>query len=421
MEVARDTTPTRRTWLDATLRANAQIVRVHGDHPMVDAVIEEIDGRRIRIGDHWLTDFASCNYLGFDLEPEIIDGIVPYLRRWGTHPSWARLIASPVLFEEIEDRLERLLGADAVLCLPMLTILHANAIPLLSAGGTIWVDERAHRTITDACLVAKAHGTDVRSFKHNDHDDLARQLQQSATGPRLVCMDGIQSMTGNTPDLAAFARLAREHEALVYVDDAHGFGVIGERTGDAPTPYGSRGNGIVRHVNESYDNIVLTAGFSKAYSSLLAFVACGPEVKRLLKLAAPAYVYSGPPPVASLATALLGLRVNAERGDEVRTRLYRRTRLVLDHLHKLGAATSNRSGFPIITVALARPGEVWEVGRFLFERGIYVTLTPHPIVPRHDVGFRIQVTAVHTDGQIDHLNEVLTEVRDRFGLRTSLA
>jgi 8-amino-7-oxononanoate synthase len=84
-------------------------------------------------------------------------------------------------------------------------------------------------------------------------------------------------MTGNPPDLPAFAALARAHDAILYVDDAHGFGVVGERGGYDPTPYGRCGNAIVRWFGESYDQIVLTAGFSKAYSSLLAFVTCSPS------------------------------------------------------------------------------------------------------------------------------------------------
>src|SRR5690242_7846616 len=72
----------RATWLD--------LARLQAAHPMSDAVIDQIDGRQIRIGQRWLTDFASCNYLGFDLEPEIIQAIPEYLARWGTHPSWSR-------------------------------------------------------------------------------------------------------------------------------------------------------------------------------------------------------------------------------------------------------------------------------------------------------------------------------------------
>jgi 8-amino-7-oxononanoate synthase len=115
----------------------------------------------------------------------------------------------------------------------------------------------------------------------------------------------------------------------------------------------------VRHLGQGYDHVVLTGGFSKAYSSLLAFVACPPELKRLLKVTAPPYLYSGPSPVASLASVLVGLQVNQARGDELRAVLWQRTRRILDHLEKLGAFTLNRSGFPIVEVPLAdrRPGQ----------------------------------------------------------------
>ena len=82
---------------------------------MYDAVIDEIDGRRIRVGDEWLIDFASCNYLGFDLDPEIMDAIDAQVRRWGTHPSWSRLLGSPSLYPQIEERLTELLGAPNTL------------------------------------------------------------------------------------------------------------------------------------------------------------------------------------------------------------------------------------------------------------------------------------------------------------------
>ncbi|HEV2919490.1 MAG TPA: aminotransferase class I/II-fold pyridoxal phosphate-dependent enzyme [Actinomycetota bacterium] len=95
--------------------------------------------------------------------------------------------------------------------------------------------------------------------------------------------------------MAAFLALAREHDALLYVDDAHGFGVVGERDRSETSPYGRRGNGVVRHLGEGYDHVVLTGGFSKAYSSLLAFVACPPELKRLLKVTAPPTCTPGPP------------------------------------------------------------------------------------------------------------------------------
>jgi 8-amino-7-oxononanoate synthase len=195
----------------------------------------------------------------------------------------------------------------------------------------------------------------VVRYPHDDPQALERLLRRHRKAPRLVCMDGINSMTGNPPQLAPFLALAREHDALLYVDDAHGFGVVGERDRSETSPYGRRGNGVVRHLGEGYDHVVLTGGFSKAYSSLLAFVACPPELKRLLKVTAPPYLYSGPSPVASLASVLLGLQVNQARGDELRALLWQRTRRILGHLDKLGAFTLNRSGFPIVEVPLADP------------------------------------------------------------------
>ena len=176
-------------------------------------------------------------------------------------------------------------------------------------------------------------------------------------------------MTGNAPDLGAFAEVARKHGALLYVDDAHGFGVIGERAEHEPCPYGIRGNSIVRHTGESYDNVVLVGGFSKAYSSLLAFIACPADVKDLLKVAAPPYLYSGPSPVASLATVLAGFDVNKDRGDALRADLWRLTDRVLAALRSLGVETPNRSGLPIIEVPLQDHRRIDAVGRYLFEQG----------------------------------------------------
>ena len=122
--------------------------------------------------------------------------------------------------------------------------------------------------------------------------------------------------------------------------------------------------------------------------------------------------------MASLASTLLGLQVNASRGDELRAMLYAKTRRVLDHLDKLGAATLNTSSFPIIEVPLAQANDLDRVGALLFERGIYATLAFYPGVPRHEVGFRLQLTAANTGDQVDELLVVLDELADRQLLRS---
>jgi 8-amino-7-oxononanoate synthase len=405
-------------WLARWLASCQDLARLQYSHPMVDAVIEEIDGRMIRIGERWLADFASCNYLGLDLDPDVIASIPEYIGRWGTHPSWSRLLGSPMLYEELEDRLTALLGADDTLLLPTITHIHMSVIPVLVGSGTVFLDGRAHKTIYDGCSTARAHGATVRRFRHDDPADLEHLLRKRNPAPRVICMDGLNSMTGNAPHLDAFARLARRYDALLYVDDAHGFGVIGERGPNELCDYGMRGNSIVRHLGETYDNLVLVAGLSKAYSSLLAFIACPPRLKSILKTAAPPYLYSGPSPVASLATAIEGLRVNELRGDHLRLRVRRLTERVLVRLHELGISTPNRSGYPIIEIPLAKPDDIDDVGRYLFDQGIYVTMAAYPLVPKPEVGFRIQVTAANTDEQVDSLVRVLGDLAERFQMES---
>jgi 8-amino-7-oxononanoate synthase len=405
------------SWIDTRLETLQDIEALRAAHPMMDAVIEEVSGRMIRVGEHWLADFASCNYLGFDLDPEIIQAIPEFLERWGTHPSWSRLLGSPVLYEQIEERLTALLGCEDTLVLPTITHIHASVIPILASSGTIFLDARAHKTMYDGCQVARSRGAAVRRFRFEDPDHLDELLRAERDRARLVCMDGVNSMTGNPPDLHAFAEVARRHGALLYVDDAHGFGVIGERAPDEPCCYGSRGNSIVRHFEESYEDLVLVGGFSKAYSSLLAFVACPTKVKNLLKVAAPPYLYSGPSPVASLATVLAGLDVNERRGDQLRGVVHRHTVRVLDALAKLDAYTPNRSQLPIVEIPLRDHTRIDDVGRVLFERGVYVTLAAYPLVPKVEVGFRIQLTAANTDAEVDTLIAVLGELAERGELR----
>jgi 8-amino-7-oxononanoate synthase len=412
--------PLRResdNWLDRWMATVADLARLKESHPMLDAVIDEQRGRKIRIGDHWLADFASCNYLGFDLDEEIIAAIPEYVAKWGTHPSWSRLLGSPVLYEEIEEKVTALMGAEDTLLLPTITHIHMSVIPVLAGAGVIFLDGRAHKTIYDGAMIARGHGATIERFRHNDHEHLEELLKASTITPRMIAIDGVNSMTGNAPDIRAMARLAREHDAILYVDDAHGFGVIGERSPDELCEWGTKGNSVVRHQGETYENVILVAGFSKAYSSLLSFLSLPTRLKDVLKVAAPPYLYSGPSPVASLATTMVGLEVNERRGDAYRYDMYRKTKRVMDRLHELDIYTPNQTGFPLIEVPLANHEDIDTVGRYLFDRGVYVTMAAYPLVPKDEVGFRIQVTAANGDDEIDRLCEVLGELHERFELQ----
>jgi 8-amino-7-oxononanoate synthase len=323
--------------------------------PLYDNVIDEIDGRRIRIGRQWLTDFASCNYLGFDLEPQILDAVDVAIRRWGAHPSWSRLLGNPRLYIDIEERLTALLGCEDTLVLPTISHVHLTILPVLAGRGWMFMDSQAHRTMYEGCKVAEGRGATLVRFPTGDLEALAGALESAPAGvPKLICADGVNSMTGNVADVAALAAMARAHGALLYVDDAHGFGVLGERSASDPSPYGRRGNGVVRYAAESYDDVILVGGFSKAYSSLLAFVALPTHLREHLKIAATPYLYSGPSPTASLATVLAGFEVNEARGDEIRARLYAMTARLLSVVDDLELATPNSRVTPRLSGARSR-------------------------------------------------------------------
>lgn len=395
----------------------SDLERLRSSSPALDAVIDEVRGRRVRVGEHWLSDFATSSYLGFDHDPEILDAVVSQLGRWGTQAGWSRLLGSPRLYTQIEEELADLIGAPDTLVLPGSTGVHTSVIPLLAGQGQVFVDAMAHQTIYDGCAVANDQGASLHRFRPDDMAQLEEQLRAApADQSKLICLHGVNRLTGNVADVAAFAALARQHDAWLYVEDGDGFGVVGERSADELTAYGIRGNGVVRHVGETYDQVIVVGSFTNGYSAPLSFVALPTQLKNYLKVTATPYLYSGPAPTAALAAVLAGFAVNRSRGEQIRVSLFQKTQSVLNRLADLWVQTPNTGGLPTIALPVIDPTDLDEVGTHLFEQGIWATLAAYPLVPRSHVGVRINVTAAHTDADIDYLNEVLGEVVGRFCL-----
>lgn len=383
---------------------------------MFDADALEIDGRMIKVGDHWVADFASCNYLGLDLDPEMMDAVGPALKEWGVHPSWCRLVASPHLYAKCEEAIADLIGAERFLILPTVTLVSIGVIPaLMGKDGVMFLDKFAHMTMYQAAKMARDSGSTLVGFPHGDFDALEEKLQAHADRPKkLIMVDGVYSMTGKYPPLDRLSALAKKYGAIVYVDDAHGFGVVGERP-DEDLPYGYRGNGVVRRAGLGYeeDNIMYVAGFSKAYSSLAAGVACTPETEAFIKAYATPYDLSGPCPTASLANLLAAVAINRARGDEQRKRLFRLTKMAVDGLRELGFFVDNDNYFPIISVWSGDNEALIESARILFDAGVLLTLGPYPMIPKGKEELRITVTSANTEEEVErYLLGGFEKVRD---------
>jgi 7-keto-8-aminopelargonate synthetase-like enzyme len=385
--------------------------------PQIYAVVTEQIGRKVKVAERWIFDFASCNYLGVDLQPEVMAAIPPALEKWGVHPSWTRAVASPGIYEDLEQALANLVGAPSTLVFPAVTLLHAGVIPVLAgADGVIFKDVLAHRSMIEACRLAQTYGSEYVDFKHNDPDDLEERL---ASYPfqrtKLIVIDGVYSMSGEYAPLPEFARLAKRFNAWVYMDDAHGIGVIGEDP--SPTmPYGHKGNGLARYYDLDYvqDRLVYVAGLSKSFSSFGAFITCNDlKMKNLFRSAA-SFIFSGPSPVASLASALAGLQLNQRDGEAWRARLYNLTHRLIAGAKALGYEVINDNDFPIVCVVIGKTRDLIEACKILWEYGILITPAMYPITPKDKGLLRFSVTAANTEDEIGRALEALAAVRSRL-------
>lgn len=379
-------------------------------NPMADAVIQEVKQRQIKVGDKWLTDFASCNYLGFDVHPEVMASVTDHIKELSTYPGGSRLLGSPYLYEKIEQEIVNLTGVPDCIVMPSITITHFFSLPILAQEGDLFLDKRAHKTIYDGCMRATQYGANIISFAHNDCQDLEEKLKLSQAKTKLICVDGVYSMHGYPADVPKMMKLAEKYDAQLYIDDAHGFGVLGERSPDELCAFGNQGNGVMKYFGESYDRTTYIASLSKSYSGLLGFISCSPEMKDFLKVSLDPYLYSGPAPIPVLSYLLKSFEVNRKEGNEIRAHLYKISKNLEKEIALMGWKNDNHTGFPVYRLTLENAEDVNFVGEFLYDHGIYVTLAPYPLVPQHEAGFRIQLTAANTQAEVDHLMEVLKKL-----------
>jgi 8-amino-7-oxononanoate synthase len=411
---------TEKQLIETNLSENRRglIHKMFGQMKQYRVVAQKVEGRKIKVSDnHWLVDFASCNYLGLDLDPEVEIDIKSNIKQWGVHPSWCRLVASPYLYNEVEEKIAHLLGTESTLILPTVTLISIGVLPaLVGKTGVLLLDKSGHETMYEAAKIARDNGATLESFSQDDFTRLTELLDIHRNNPRKIIMvDGVYSMTGDYASMPKLVDIAKKYEAIVYIDDAHGFGVVGENP-DNDLPLGYKGNGIIKHFGMNYDNVLYVGGCSKAYSSLAAFVACSNEMKTFLEGIATPYDLSGPCPTASLATLLKGLEINEKRGDQYRKKLWGLTNRAILGLRKLGFTVLNKTGFPIVLVHIGNTEDLIKTANMLYDDGILVTAAPYPMVKKGEEAHRLTFTSANTEEEIDSLLAAFKKVREYLNL-----
>jgi len=373
------------------------------DTHLKDVVVDEIGpDRHIMVDGHEVVNFGSDSFLGLDQDPRVQEAVVRGIQRWGTHNGASRAFACVRANIEAEEKLARWLGTEAALIYPSVTLANMGAIPgLVGRPDLLVVDQHAHNSIQEGAKIAKANGVPVLTFGHCDPDAL-RQVLRTAPPYRcaVVAIDGVYSMSGALPPLADLDAVARGHNAVLYVDDAHGTGVLG-----------SHGRGTVLDALGTYDNAFVIGSLSKAFSCAGGFVGCTEEFKLLLKMRSNTYIFGGPVPPAYLEAigTVCDILASPEYDgliDRLRANLQRltvgATRLGLT---VLGGET------PIISVLVGDEADTLRAGYFLFERGYYVQSVTFPAVPYHAGVLRIQVNSNHLPESIDGLLDALAALQ----------
>ncbi|MDM8561158.1 aminotransferase class I/II-fold pyridoxal phosphate-dependent enzyme [Candidatus Parabeggiatoa sp. HSG14] len=364
----------------------------------------ELKGRRAKIDGQWYIDYGSCNYLGLDWHPYVMEAVQPALARWGVHPPWTRFLASPQIYQELEIKLAKLVAAPYVDVFPTVTLLNMGLMPeLIGPEDILFIDQYAHSCLQKAAALCHERGSRIVVFRHNDVADLEQRMATvSPSCKKLIVVDGVYSLDGTHAPLPGLVELGKRYNALIMIDDSHGFGVLGEQ----PTPefpYGKRGNGIAKYYDLDYgrDGIIYVGQLSKAYSTMGGFVAYGDITIQTAVRNAFSMIFSGPLPTASLATGIAGLEVNEREGDKTRTTILERTRLLIRGLQELGYTISSPPDSHLIRVTVGtQPTSVEFLKKLMVDEKIIVTPAVYPAVEWTNTGFRFMVTALHTEEDI---------------------
>jgi glycine C-acetyltransferase len=348
---------------------------------------------------------SSNNYLGLAAHPAVIEATKEGLERYGAGTASVRFICGT--FEphlELEAELAEFVGTEAALTYASCWNANEAVIPTLTDENTVLLsDELNHASIVDAMRLAKPARKVV--FPHSDMGALRKGLRSCEPAQRkIVVTDGVFSMEGDVARLPEIVELAREHDAIVIVDDSHGTGVMG-----------AGGRGVAEHFGLLGEIDVITSTLGKALGGAAGgFVASSHEVCDLLSQRSRPQLFSNaiPPPVA--CGALAAVRVLQEEPRLV-GRLHASTRSFREQLAEIGFRPLPGEA-AIIPIIVGETAFAIEVSRRLLDEGVFVTGFGYPVVPEGAARIRVQMSAAIEPEHLDRALAAFEKVGQEAGL-----
>ncbi|TMP38256.1 amino acid adenylation domain-containing protein [Pseudoalteromonas rubra] len=333
----------------------------------------------------WTTNL----YLGLNRDAAVIDAARQAVTEFGTGMGTSAAASGLTdLHLAFEQQFASLVGKPAACLFPTGYTANVGAVAgLLGENDVVVIDQLCHASIVDG---ARLCGAKVRTFKHNDINDLASVLESEASPYRtvLVIIEGVYSMGEGAAPVAEIVRMAKRYQALVLVDEAHSFGF-----------YGEQGAGICAEqgVSDEVDFIMTT--LSKSLGSLGGVVAASAEYVELLKASSRAYIFQASVSPADIAAALTALQ-RISQDDSLRTRLWDTARYMRAQFSAAGFDLGSGDG-PIVTPHFGDKDKLYAIVQRLFEKGIQASAVTYPIVETGRGRLRFICSAAHTKDDVD--------------------
>jgi glycine C-acetyltransferase len=364
------------------------------DSPMDARIV--VDGKQV-------INFCANNYLGLANHPRLKDAAKRAIDKYGIGPGAVRSIAGTMsLHVELERHLAEFKRAEAVITLQSGFTANLATIPaLVGKGDVIFSDQLNHASIIDGCRLSRAT---IVSYAHNDMDDLRRKIAETTEyGRRIIISDGVFSMDGDIAPLPELYEIAREHNILLMVDDAHGEGVLGRG-----------GRGIVDHFGLHGKVDIEVGTMSKAFGVVGGIVAGKQIIIDWLRQRGRPFLFSSAMTVPDAAACLEAVDM-LESSDELVQRLWSNAEFIKRELQTLGFDIG-QSTTPIVPLMLGEASLAQQFSRRLFEEGVFAMAIGFPTVPRGKARIRVMNTAAHSQDDLEQALAAFEKIGKELGV-----
>ena len=377
----------------------ADQIRENGIYPYFHALESRQDTEVIMENRNRIM-LGSNNYLGLTADSEVIQAGIRAYEEYGSGCSGSRFLNGTLkLHLQLEEELAEFLRKEAVMTFS--TGFQSNLGIISSIAGRsdyIIMDRENHASLYDACRLS--FGKMLR-FRHNDMEDLERKLDRVPENAGcLIVTDGVFSMAGDIADLPEICRLAKQYNARVMVDDAHGLGVIGE---------GGRGTASYYGLEDEVD--IYMGTFSKSLASLGGYMAASERIVDYVKHSSRPFIFSASITPANCASALAALRIlkgHPELPETLQSRaLFMRRKL---REYNIRTRESNGEIIPIIPIYTYNPITTLVIAKELYDRGVYVNPSLPPATAPNECLLRTSLMATHTEEQIETAVAIIADV-----------